>query len=795
MKASLPTARRTPTRRVLGRLLLMATCLVPAGALVVGGMANRAEARAAASTEDEAVTARAKALLAQMTPEEKAGQLVQYFYLGEASATSSEAMTSAISVEDAVARGEVGSLLLMTDPVEINRLQKIAVEKTRLGIPLLFGFDVIHGFRTIMPVPLAMAASWDPSVAEKGQAVAAAEARAAGVNWTFAPMVDIARDARWGRIVEGAGEDPVLGAAMAAAQVRGFQGEKIGTPGRILAGPKHFAGYGASLGGRDYDEVDLSDSELRNVYFPPFKAAIDAGAGNIMAAYMQLNGVPATTSSWLLNEVLRKEWGFDGFVVSDANNVSSLVRQGAAANPEEAAVRAIRSGLDLSMEMPAKNSPMLSLAQSLKDGTLDAKTLDTAVLRLLEAKVRLGLFEQPYADPAKAKSVAAKAEHRDIARMAAERAAVLLENSKGVLPLDTSKTQSIALIGPFANAPHDQLGPWVFPGPKPVGVSVLEGLKAKLGDTVKVTYAPGVPIPKRINRSFFDDINPPVDLPEFAEADEAKTAAEFDRAVAAAKDADVAVLVLGEAQNMAGEAASRASFELPGHQQRLLEEVIATGKPVVVVLMNARPINLQGAKPDALLEAWYPGSEGGPAIANLLTGDAVPGGKLPISWIRDGSQAPFSYDRMISHAPWGADTRYWDQASNAPLYEFGYGLSYTTFEYGNLTVAKDTVAKGEPVEVSFDLTNTGSRAADEVAQLYIHQRSGTSSRPERQLKKFRRIALQPGETQRVTFTLTADDLRYWSSVTKDWIQDASIFDVWAGGSSKADLAGEFTVTP
>ncbi len=771
----------------------MASCLAGLGAAlgVPADGAVAAPEKVSGAPDDAAVEARAKALLAKMTPQEKAGQLVQYFYLGAPDqATTSEKSAQSYNVEEGVARGEVGSLLLMTDPVEINRLQRIAMEKSRLKIPLLFGFDVIHGFHTILPVPLAMAASWDPKLAEEGQSVAAAEARAAGVNWAFAPMLDITRDPRWGRLVEGAGEDPVLGAAMAAAQVRGFQGPYIGAPDHVLSGPKHFVGYGASMGGRDYEEVELPESLLRNVYLPPFKAAVEAGAGNIMSAYMQLDGVPAASNAWLLTQVLRKEWGFKGFVVTDANGVLSLVRQGAAASPDEAAVRAINAGVDLSMEMPFKASPMLDLPAAVKAGKVDQKTIDAAVLRLLEVKIRMGLFEHPYADPAKYRAQIADPTHARVAREAAERSAVLLENKGNLLPLSAAKTRSIALIGPFADSAHDALGPWVFASAKPTGISVLAGLEAKLGKSVTVSYSPGVPMPERINTSFFDEgVNPPVPLPAF----DAKS--EFDKAVAMAAKSDVAVLVLGEAQNMVGEAASRASLGLPGRQQELLEAVIATGKPVVLVLMNARPIDLKGARPDAILEAWYPGSQGGPAIANLLMGDAVPGGKLPYSWIRSAAQAPYSYDHMPSHAPWGATTRYWDVPDNSPKYEFGYGLSYTTFAYGKLAVSQEKIAKGQPVTVSFDLTNTGARTGDEVAQLYIHQRSGTSSRPVRQLKKFARVTLAPGETRRMTFTLTPEDLRYWSAVTRDWIEDASVFDVYVGGSSKASLAGAFTVTP
>lgn len=765
------------TSRFALALAITATALAP-------WSATRPAAKEVTMTQADA-RARAEKMLARMTIEEKAGQLVQYFDFG--GATVAGAKTTAVDIEAAIAKGEVGSMLLVTDPARNNALQRLAMTKTRLKIPLLFGFDVIHGLHTIMPVPIAMAASWDPDMAERGQAVAAAEARAVGIQWTFAPMVDITQDPRWGRMVEGAGEDPVLGSAMAAAQVRGFQGDAIGQAGHIVAGPKHFAGYGASFGGRDYDEVDLSENQLRNTYLPPFKAAVDAGAGNIMSAYMALNGVPAAANHWLLTEVLRKEWGFQGFVVSDANGVNSLERQGAAADAKHAAVRALSAGMDLAMSVPGAPSPMLSLVDAVRTGEIPETALDEPVRRLLEVKYRLGLFDHPYVDGKAAPKVLDDFAHREVARIAAERSAVLLANPNGLLPLSRASLKSVAVIGPLGDSGHDMLGPWVFPSNKPSGVSVLQGLRANLGTGVKVGYATGVAWPTRKNPTFFDQLNKPDAHPAIDEK------AEFARALDLARNSDVAVLVLGEAQNMAGEFASRSDLKLPGGQQELLDAVIATGKPVVVVLVNGRPLSIGNAKPGAILEAWYPGSEGGNAIANLLLGDATPGGKLPFSWIRSAAQAPYTYAYLPSHQPDGANKRYWNE-DNAPTWPFGHGLSYTTFRYGNLTVDHTAVKVSEPVNVSFDITNTGKRSGDEVAQLYIHQRVGNSSRPVRQLKKFKRVTLAAGETRQMRFTLTPDDLRYWSSAEKGWVQDASAFDVWVGGSSQADLATTFAVT-
>ena len=729
---------------------------------------------------EEDVQSRASALIGQMTPQEKAAQLTQYFYLQPVPAANKGSL-------EALETKGVGSLLFVTDPAEINRLQRIAVEHSRLKIPVLFGFDVIHGLRTIFPVPLGMAASWDPALVEQAQAAAASEARAVGVHWAFAPNLDIGRDPRWGRIVETSGEDPYLGSAMARAQVRGFQGTRIGAPGHIIAGPKHFAGYGASLGGRDWDQVELSDNELWNVHLPPFKAAIDAGAGNIMAAYMHLNGVPAAANGWLLDNVLRQTFGFKGFVVSDSGAVASLIKQNLAADNQEAAARAIGAGLDLEMVNPAGVPAMNSLPAALAAGAVSQNKVDAAVRRILEAKLRMGLFEAPYVDVKTAETVLGDPAHRRLARTAAERSAVLLRNENAVLPFDRRAIRSLAVIGPLADSEKDTLGPWVFDQNKPRGVTVLAGLRNKLGPAVKVTYSESVRMPRRMFPSPSRAADQVPDRPPLDET------AEIARAAGLAHEADAAVIVLGEAMNMISEGGSRSSFDLPGRQQELLDAVVASGKPVVVVLISARPLNLHETRAAAILDVWYPGSEGGNAVANLLFGDATPGGKLPISWIRSAAHAPNYYAQLMSHKPVPANGRYWNESS-APTYPFGFGLSYTSFGYSNLRVGAASYAVGKPVEVSVDLRNTGLRTGDEVAQLYIHQRRGTSARPVRELKGFQRVTLKPGETQTLRFTLAPEDLRYWSAATKTWVQDASAFDVWVGGSSTADLHGTFEVT-
>jgi beta-glucosidase len=749
-------------------------------AIFAAAGAQSAQPAAGKPLPDAEVRARADALIARMTPEEKAGQITQYFHFGIVP-------PEAKRVEDELAAGRAGSLLFVSDPAELDRLQRIAVEQTRMKIPLLFAFDVIHGLRTIMPVPIAVAASWDPNVAEDVQAVAAAEARASGLHWTFAPMVDLARDPRWGRIIEGAGEDPYLGSVMAAAQVRGFQGAYIGSSAHIISGPKHFAGYGAALGGRDYDEVNLSDNELWNVYLPPFKAAIDAGAGNIMSAYMGLNGVPATGNHWLLTDVLRKEWGFKGFVVTDAGAARDLQTHGFANGPADAGVRALKAGVDMEMSPPFGESVFKTLPQSLMGGRITSADIDSAVRRVLEAKIRMGLFENPYVDLEKARRALADPQHRVVSRIAAERSAVLLRNEGGLLPLDRNKIKSIAVIGPLADSRRDTLGPWVFAHDLEETVTVLEGIKSKAGSSVRVDYLPGVTMPARLHASMFD-MNPAT----AAKRVEVDDASELPRAVALAQASDVTVLVLGEAQNMIGEQASRSSLDLPGRQQELLEAVIATGKPVVVLLMAARPLDLKGSKPGALLVIWYPGTQGGAAVGNLLFGDVSPGGKLPYTWPRNIAQLPQMYAHLSSHQPKTAEQRYWNETSS-PLYPFGFGISYSTFEFSNLKVERQTVGPGESVPVSVDVRNTGSRAADEVAQIYIHQRYGSSARPVRELKGFQRVTLKPGETRSIRFTLTPAELTYWASAKHAWVQDETTFDVYVGNSSLATLTATFEV--
>jgi beta-glucosidase len=725
------------------------------------------------------VNGRVEALLAHMSLEEKIGQLTQ---------AGGADFIPGPNIEDLIRKGRAGSVLWLNNTRRFNELQKIAVEESPSGIPLLFALDVIHGYRTIFPVPLAMAASWDPAVAEQAQAVAAAEARAAGIHWTFGPMLDIARDARWGRIVEGAGEDPVLGAAMAAAQVRGFQGDDPADPERVLACAKHFAGYGAAEGGRDYDPVYLSEAQLRNVYLPPFQAAVKAGVKTFMSAYMDLNDVPATANRWLLRDVLRDEWGFDGFVVSDAFGVGNLVIQGHARDERDAALRALHAGTNVDM---ASGTYTQGLAGWVEAGSLSMAEIDEMVRPILIAKVEMGLFERPYVDESLLDQVIARPEHRQTARLAAQRSMVLLRNEGGLLPLAKEQT-NIAVIGPLADSRVATEGSWMVFGHKPAAVTVLEGIRAKLPGAT-ITYASGPEIHRLVPHPFaeFDSAErKPIQTPEDGEA-------AFQTALETARGADLTIMVLGENADMSGEFASRGSLDLPGRQEELLRAVTALGKPVVLVLVNGRPLSINWAAENvpAILEAWEPGTEGGHAVADILFGDVNPGGKLPVCFPRSGGHAPLYYARTLTHLPESSPryhSRYWE-GPTTPLYPFGHGLSYTTFAFTNLHLSASRISIGQTVEVTVDVTNTGPVAGDEVVQLYIHQQWGSDSRPMRELKGFRRLSLEPGETETITFTLGPDTLRYWSTNANSWIQDAAAFDIWVGPDSLASLHAELEV--
>ena len=717
-------------------------------------------------------------LLGRMTLAEKIGQMEQ---------TAGQAMYTPPAQAEQLARsGETGSFLFFTDPVRINELQHVAVTQSRLHIPLLFGYDVIHGFRTIAPVPLAMASSWDPELVTRTQAMAAKEARAAGVTWAFAPMVDIARDARWGRIMEGAGEDPFLGRQIAAAQVRGFQGEYVGAPDHVLASVKHFAGYGAAEGGRDYDSSDISDELLHNVYLPPFHAAVNAGAATVMSAYMDLNGVPATGNAWLLQDTLRKDWGFQGIVVSDWEAVLNLTTHGFAATPQDAAVRAVQAGVNVEM---TSSTYRQYLPAALKAGQVSEASIDSLVRPILELKYRLGLFTNPYVNMEQFAKLTASPEQRAAVRQAAEQTAVLLRNENHALPLSRD-LQSVAVIGPLADSKLDTMGSWAIHGDRRDTITVAQGLREML-PKAQVSVTEGVEI-ERGSPTIFDEQVPPV--PSHLTTEAARKA-EFEHAVDLARHAELTVLVLGEAQTMSGENASRANLTLPGEQEQLMEAIGALGKPVVLVLMTGRPLDITWASSHvpAILNTWYPGTEGGHAVANLLFGVANPSGHLPLSWPRAVGQEPLFYNSKLPQNPDNTEHRYWDLLSS-PLYPFGYGLSYATFELTGLSLAAQNVQPGQPLRASFTLRNSATLAGAEVVQLYTHQRAGSGSRPVRELKAFQKITLAPGESKQLTLTVPAEELSFWSPSLHRRVLEPGTFDVWVGLDSTASEHATFQVT-
>jgi beta-glucosidase len=747
------------------------------------GLLLCAAARGQSFTRSED-TAHADALLKRMTTEEKIGQLNQPFFL---KLPIPGVKIDPVPYEDRVRRGEVGSFLFLTDPKEINRLQKIAMTETRLHIPILFGFDVIHGFDTEFPVPLATAASWDPAMAEQAQAIAAEEASHAGLRWSFAPMLDIARDPRWGRISEGAGEDPYLGSAMARAQVIGFQGTPE-SPRPFMATLKHFAGYGAAEGGRDYDAVYLSEERMENVYLPPFRAGVEAGAATVMSAYMDLNDVPAAGNVHLLQDLLRNQLHFKGFVVSDAFAVGSLVAQGFARDGMDAALRAVAAGVNMDMGSATYLEQMKFL---IGKGQLTTSQLDDLVRPILAAKYHLGLFEHPYADATDQTHAEMLVKHRQAARTAAARSAVLLRNEGSLLPL-AKTTRRIAVIGPFANNKEDMNGPWSLTAKAEDTVSVFEGIRARFPGS-DVNYAEGVQIAKEFPSSFDGFLGPKLEQPWSAE----EAVRQRNKALELAAHADVVIMTLGELSGMDFEYASRSSLALPGKQQELLGQIEALEKPVVLLLFSTRPLDLLWASEHvpAIMDCYFGGTETGDAVADLLVGDAVPGGKLPVTWPRNVGQVPIYYAHTASHKPYDSPlftSRYWD-LSTSPLYPFGYGLSYTTFTISDLRLSAKIISLDAPITAMVTLTNTGSRTADEVVQLYLHQRFGSASRPVRELKGFRRVTLQPGQKQKISFTVGRAERSYWSAAKTGSVVEPSDFDVWVGDSSAATLHGSFSV--
>jgi beta-glucosidase len=714
----------------------------------------------ATTTAQSGIEDKINRLLAQMTLEEKIGQLQQLD--GEANGNYRPEHL------ELARRGLLGSTLNVRGAARSNELQRAAVEGSRLKIPLIFGFDVIHGYRTIFPIPLGEASSWDTEAVERAASIAAREARAAGVHWTFAPMLDIARDARWGRIAEGAGEDPFLGAQVGRARVRGFQGTDYSAPEKVLACAKHWVAYGAAEAGRDYNTTDMSETTLREIYLPPFKAARDAGVGTFMSAFNDLSGVPATANAFILTKILRDEWKFDGFVVSDYTAVEELLKHGVAANEQEAARLALSAGVEMEMVSRLYGK---HLAQLVRDGKLSQSTIDEAVRRILRIKFRLGLFDRPYADPARESVMIMNSVHRQAARRIAARSMVLLKNERETLPLSKS-VKSIAVIGPLGDSQKDIIGSWSGDGNASDAVTLLDGIKEKVSSQTKVTYTKGCAV-------------------------DADSTAGFDAAVEAARAADVAIVAVGESAEMTGEASSRSSLDLPGRQLELVQAIQATGKPVVVVLMNGRPLSINwiAENSPAILETWFAGTEGGNAIADVLFGDVNPGGKLPVTFPRSAGQCPIYYNHKNTGRPPDANNKYTSKyldVSWTPLFPFGYGLSYTKFKLTNLQLSAQSIPASGQVTASVEVENTGAREGDEVVQLYIRDVASSVTRPVKELKGFERITLRPAEKRRVTFTLGPEQLGFYNRDMRFTVEPGE-FKVFAGTNSQEGLEASFSV--
>ncbi|WP_229770449.1 glycoside hydrolase family 3 N-terminal domain-containing protein [Halorhabdus sp. CBA1104] len=659
-------------------------------------------------------------------------------------------------MESAVADGEAGSLLNATDLETKRHLQQLAVEESRLGIPLLIGFDVIHGYETIFPIPLAQAASWNPDLAERAERIAATEAAAAGHNWTFAPMVDVSRDPRWGRVMEGAGESPVLGSAFAEARVRGFQGEDLSDPDTVLACAKHFAAYGAVEGGREYNTVNVSETALRERHLPPFEASVEAGVGSLMNAFNVHERIPASGHESLVDGVLKGDWDFSGVLVSDWASFREQIQHGTATDRREAARKAIEAGSDIDM---ASEVVIDELPGLVREGDISEERLDDAVRRVLTVKGLLGLFEDPYRyfDAERREEAMLADEHREAAREAARESFVLLQNEGDRLPLDPEA--DVALVGALADSGEDTLGAWSFEGRPEDAITVREGLESFLDRAVP--FAPGYELPGEV------------------------TEASIEAAVETATDADVAVTVVGETAAITGEAASRADIDLPGHQRRLVEALAETDTPVVAVLMNGRPLAIDwlAESVPAILDVWHPGVEGGPAVAETLFGEHVPAGHLPMSFPSSVGQVPLAHDRLPTGRPAedaesGYTTGYID-APNEPLFAFGHGQSYTGFAYTDLTLSTDAIDAGETLEATVTVENVGDVAGRDVVQFYVRDLVGSRSRPEKELLDFETVELAPGERADVPITIEDTDLAFWTA-DREWAAEPGEFDLMVG---------------
>lgn len=717
--------------------------------------------------ENDPVEQKVNKLLAQMTLDEKLGQMMQVNYYGKPE-----------DWKEQLQNGQIGSFLNLSGVVDANEVQRIAIEESRLGIPLLIGRDVIHGYKTIFPIPVGMASSWDPALAEQAMAVAAKEAKAAGINWTFAPMIDITWDPRWGRVAETSGEDPYLTTQMGVAMVKGFQGNDPSDSLRIAACAKHYVGYGASEAGRDYNTTYIPEALLRNVYLPPFKAAADAGCLTFMSAFNDLNGVPTSGNYFTLKTILRDEWNYDGMVVSDWASIEQLIVHGYAENHADAAEKAVRAGVDMEMASRCYDK----LKEMIEAGNINEKLIDERVANILRVKFKMGLFEHPYVDEHLAEKVTLTPQNLELSRKVARNSMVLLKNDGQILPL--KKTQTVALIGPMTNAPHDQMGTWVFDGDERNSVTPLTAFQEVLGS--KLNYAVGL---------------------EYSR-DKSKTG--FAQALAAARKSDVVVYLVGEEAGLSGEANSRGMIDLPGLQSELLQELSKTGKPIVLVVMAGRPLGI-GADielSDAVLYAWHPGTMAGPALTDLIFGDYSPSAKLPITLVKGAGQIPFYYYRKNTGKPTdpnrmvyiddiprnskqlslGFTTMHIDYGVT-PLYPFGYGMTYTTFEYGELSLSSNTIGMNDQLTATCNITNTGKVAAEEIVQLYVRDLVGSITRPIKELKGFQKIALQPGESREVSFTISPDDFEFHNG--EAYVIEPGKFKLWIAKDSDSGEPKDF----
>ena len=720
--------------------------------------------------KDSAIESRVEALLGQMTMEEKLGQMNQL---------------SPWNFDELAARvrkGEVGSILNIVNPEEINKIQKIAVEESRLGIPILVSRDVIHGYKTIFPIPLGQAATFNPEIAEKGARVAAIEASADGIRWTFAPMIDVSRDPRWGRIAESCGEDPYLNAVMGAAMIKGYQGDSLNDPTAIAACAKHFVAYGAAEGGKDYNSTFIPERVLRNVYLPPFKAAVEAGCATFMTSFNDNDGVPSTANKFVLKDVLRDEWKFDGMVVTDWASALEMVNHGFCVDGKDAAEKSVNAGVDMEM---VSETFINNLKQSVAEKKVSMETIDNAVRNILRLKFRLGLFENPYiVTPQTVKYAEA---HLQAAKTAAEQSVILLKNDAQTLPL-TDKVKTVAVVGPMADAPYEQMGTWVFDGEKEHTQTPLKAIKEMYGDKVNVIFEQGL--------AYSRD----------------KNVTGIAKAVNAARRADVVVCFVGEESILSGEAHSLANLDLQGAQSQLIKSLAATGKPVVTVVMAGRQLTISDEveASDAVLYSFHPGTMGGPAIADILFGKVNPSGKTPVTFPRMTGQAPIYYahnntgrpanptEMLIDEIPVeagqtsvGCRSFYLD-AGNSPLFPFGYGLSYTNFEYSDLKLASDKLTVEGEVNVSVNLKNAGKYDGTEVVQLYVQDKVGSVTRPVKELKAFQRVELKAGESKTVTFTLPVSDLSFWRYDMTYGVEPGD-FKLWVGTNSAEGLSAEFSV--